>query len=200
MRELMSNEKRKKITVNDIVVVGLMAALVFAGTNIRIYIPTLIDKTMIHFGNVFGLLAGLLFGGLRGGLGAGIGSAFYDLMDPSYIASAPFTLINKFMMGFVAGALSHRKGFEGKKPVVNVLASIAGSLTYVVLYVGKSLLENIFFNRTAVQTALIDAGQKALVSTVNGLIAVIAANILAIALRAALEKTGIYQRLTGRTR
>ena len=49
----MSHEKRKKITVNDIVVVGLMAALVFAGTNIRIYIPTLVDKTMIHCGNVF---------------------------------------------------------------------------------------------------------------------------------------------------
>ena len=196
----MQTEKKRKITVNDIVVVGLMAALVFAGTNLRIYVPTLVDKTMIHFGNVFCLLAGLLFGGLKGGLGAGIGSAFYDLMDPSYITSAPFTLINKFMMGFVAGKIAHCKGWDGKKPAANILGAIAGSITYVILYVGKSFLENTLFLRTEVQTALIDAGQKALVSTVNGLIAVIAANILAIVLRSALEKTGIYQRLTNRAR
>ena len=38
------------------------------------------------------------------GLAAGIGSALYDVLDPVYITSAPFTFVFKFLMAWVAGA------------------------------------------------------------------------------------------------
>lgn len=83
------NKTKQKITAYDIAAIGLMAAVVFVATNFKIYIPTAIGKTMIHFGNIFCLLSGLLLGGVRGGLAAGIGSAFFDVMDPLFVSSAP---------------------------------------------------------------------------------------------------------------
>ena len=54
------NKTKQKITAYDIAAIGLMAAVVFVATNFKIYIPTAIGKTMIHFGNIFCLLSGLL--------------------------------------------------------------------------------------------------------------------------------------------
>lgn len=95
----------KKLSVYDIVLVGLMAALVFVGTYLHLDVPTPMGKVMIHFGNVFCLLSGMLLGGVRGGLAAGIGSMFYDMMDPAYISECWITFINKFMMAFLCGII-----------------------------------------------------------------------------------------------
>ncbi len=96
---------QKKITVYDIVLVGLMAALCFVGTYLHIDIPTPLGKAMIHFGNIFCLLSGMLLGGVRGGLAAVIGSMFYDVLDPAYISECWITFLNKFMMAFLCGVI-----------------------------------------------------------------------------------------------
>ncbi len=95
----------KKITIYDIVLIGLMAALCFVGTYLHIDIPTPLGKAMIHFGNIFCLLSGMLLGGVRGGLAAGIGSMLYDVLDPAYISECWITFINKFMMAFLCGII-----------------------------------------------------------------------------------------------
>ncbi len=64
--------KKQKFTVHDMVVVGLMAAIVYAATTIRVEIPTPMGKTMIHMATVACLISGLLFGPLRGGLAGGL--------------------------------------------------------------------------------------------------------------------------------
>ncbi len=96
---------QNKLTVYDIVLVGMMAALVFVGTYLHLDVMTPMGKVMIHFGNVFCLLAGMLLGGVRGGLAAGIGSMLYDVMDPAYISECWLTFINKFMMAFLCGII-----------------------------------------------------------------------------------------------
>ncbi len=64
----------KKFSVSDLVVVGLMAAIIFVTTSfIKIQIPTPTGPTMLKVANIICLLAGMLFGGVRGGLAAGIG-------------------------------------------------------------------------------------------------------------------------------
>ena len=81
----------KKITLYDIVVVGVMAAIIFALTYfVRIEIPTPAGPTNLKLANAFILMSGMVFGGLRGGLAGGIGSMLFDLLNPAYIASAPF--------------------------------------------------------------------------------------------------------------
>ena len=96
-----------------IIGVGLMAALVFVGNYLQVKIPNGVLVTRIHFGNSMCLLAGLIFGPIGGGLASGIGAALYDLIDPVYIISAPFTFLSKFAMGFVCGALASR--YKGEK-------------------------------------------------------------------------------------
>lgn len=97
--------KQNKITVYDIVLIGLMAALCFVGTYLHLDVMTPMGKVMIHFGNVFCLLSGMLLGGVKGGLAAGIGSMFYDILDPAYISECWITFINKFMMAFLCGII-----------------------------------------------------------------------------------------------
>ncbi|MEG2597553.1 MAG: ECF transporter S component [Oscillospiraceae bacterium] len=191
----MKNEEtaRKKFTVSDIVMVGLMAAVCWVATNFRIEIPTPVGKTMIHFGNIFCLLSGLLLGGVRGGLSAGIGSCFFDLLG-GWATSAPSTLIFKFIMGLLAGKISHIGNRKAGSIGYNVLGSVCGMYSYVLLYVSYSFVKDLLLG-SAMQTALMDIGVKALTSTVSGTFAIVIAVLLAIPLRRALEKSEIYKKL-----
>lgn len=187
----------KKITTKKIALIGVLSAMVFAATYLHIDIPTALGKTMIHLGNVVCLLGGLLFGPLIGGLSAGFGSALYDLIDPAYAPEAWITFINKFMMGMVAGLIcrvGRGKGLK-KENLFTLIGGICGSVTYVVLYVSKTIIVQYFINSGVWQTVLAVAIQKGLVSLVNGLIAVCVSVVLAISLRPALKRANIFQNL-----
>lgn len=188
-------ENAKRIRIYDIVAVGLVAALVFVGSQISFMIPTIVGETRIHFGNVFCLFAGLLLGGWKGGLGAGIGSVLYDFTNPIYIASAPFTFVFKFFIGFIVGKIAYSKENNGDKIWLNTLGATLASVTYMILYLGKSFLESIWFKQVEVGTALIDVGQKLITSGINAVIAILISIPLAMAIRAPLKKTNFYKSL-----
>lgn len=178
-------EKRK--IIYKIVTTGLMAALVFAGNFISIPLPY---EARIHVGNSMCLLAALLFGGLTGGLSSGIGGYLYDMINPIYITSAPFTFINKFAMGFTTGLLN-RRGIKIKNELAKAyVAAIAGQIAYIILYLGKTFAKEII-KGNAFGTAMVIVGEKALSSTVNAVIAVLVSVPLYFAIKAALEKTPI---------
>lgn len=190
-------QTKNRFSLYTIVLIGLLAALVFAASFLRIKIPTPIgDNTAIHLGNVMCLLAGLLLGGLNGGLAAGLGSFIFDLADPLYVSSAPFTLVFKFLLAFVCGIIAHSAGRKGEKLGANIIGSIAGSLTYVVLYVTKSFVTNVWFDRTAVEVALGNALFKGATSLTNAVIACVVAVPLAFAVRKALKNTAVYRHLS----
>ncbi len=181
------NVSQKRKTLYKIITVGLMAALVYVGNYLQIKIPNGVLVTRIHLGNSMCLLAGLLFGGMSGGLASGIGAALYDLFDPVYIVSAPYTFISKFAMGFAAGVL-RRKGKNEKTSVI--LAAIIGQLIYIALYLIKSYFTIIIIGGTS-EAAWTAVGTNALTSTVNGVLAVIVSVPLYFALSKALAHTGI---------
>lgn len=185
----------KKFGTKDITQIGLMAALVFVGTAIRIEIPAGPDGTMLHFGNVFSILSGLLFGPVAGGLSAGIGSALSDLMG-KYASEAWITFIIKFAMGFVAGVIMRfgkKENTLSNNKAHTLVAAISGSATYIVLYIIKNFLMLKYVNGMPIEGILPVLGVKLTVSTINGIIAVTASVILALALRPALKRTGILQ-------
>lgn len=186
-----SNKKVLKI-----VTIGLMAALVFVTSKfLTIPIATIAGTpTRIHFGNVMCILSGLLFGGMSGGISAGIGSAFMDLLDPVYITSTPTTLINKFVMGFLAGKLSHHGKVKGDSQTWNIIAAIVGQFTYIVLYLLKTFIEMKLLGND-INTIWIAVGEKAISSSINGIIAVVVAVPLALALRQGLKQTSIFKEL-----
>lgn len=172
----MSVKEIRKL-IMKIVTAALMAALVYAGNFMSI---PLSDDTRIHLGNSMCLLAGLLFGGVTGGVSSGLGGAMYDLFNPKHIASAPFTFINKFAMGFVAGVIRRKCG--STRTAVTA-AAIFGQLTYILLYLLKSFIENLLLGQpvTAAAAAL---SVKAAASLINGG----AACVIAVPLYFALSK------------
>lgn len=174
-------------TLYRIIIVGLMAALVYAGNYLQIKIPNGVLVTRIHLGNSMCLLAGLLFGALNGGLASGIGAGLYDLFDPVYIVSAPYTFISKFAMGMTAGLL--RTNNEKKRVIT---AAIVGQVTYIVLYLLKTYVTIIILGGTS-QAAWAAVGTNAITSTVNAILAVVIAVPLYFMLRAALKNTGIFE-------
>ncbi|MGL5435045.1 MAG: ECF transporter S component [Lachnospiraceae bacterium] len=179
----------EKVTIQKMCLVGLMAAMVYvASAFLQIPIPTVIGNTRLHMGNVMCLLSGLLLGPLCGGMAAGIGSAFFDLTNPAYISSAPFTFVFKFLMAWLCGRLY--LSFRHKRNIVfySVVAAAAGNLLYIVLYLGQSFFEAAVFLQQPVAGVVLSVIQKGTVSTMNGVIAVIAAVPLSLAIRPALGK------------
>lgn len=185
-------EQRKKLLF--MVSVGMMAALVFVGNYLQFKIPVSIgDVTRVHLGNSMCLLAGLLFGPGVGGLASGIGAGLYDLFDPVYIVSAPYTFCSKFAMGFLAGLLG-RAAFrkEGKSRVLQViLAGVVGQLAYIFLYLLKSYVTLRLVGTTS-QAAFLAVIPKIAASTVNAVAAVVISVPLSIALRKALSRTAFF--------
>lgn len=187
--------KNKKWTVAYLCFIGLMAALCFVSNYIQIAIPTPLGNTRVHFGNVFCLLSGYLLGGVGGGLAAGLGNFLYDLTDPRFIASAPFTFLFKFMMAYVCAVVAHGFGGKARRVWQNVLAGAAGALTYVALYLGKNFIENYYIQGMELETVLVDLTTKAPVSLFNALLAVAIAVPLAAALQKALAAAGLWKQL-----
>ena len=180
----MSETAKKRQNLYRIVAVGLMAALVYIGNFMEIRLN---NDARVHLGNSMCLLAGLLFGGINGGLSSGIGGALYDLFNPAYVLSAPYTFFSKFSMGWVAGKIN-RTGIksEFKRTLV---AAICGQVTYIVLYLGKSFIEQLILGNP-VETATTVMVEKAVTSCINGVLAVIIAVPLSIAIRKALRASG----------
>lgn len=186
---------KPKITVLDIAAIGLMAAVIFIATFFRIQIPTALGKTMIHFGNIFCLLAGLMLGNMRGGLAAGMGSMIFDLTDPLFISSAPWTFLFKFAMAYTAGTIAYSGGAEGDRLRRNIVAVTCGAVLYTTLYVGKNFIFDYFLLRNPLETVLIANAQRGIVSIFNAIVAAVVSVMFAPAFRNAMKRSGIYAKL-----
>ncbi len=189
--------EKRKISVYYIVLVGIMAALVFVSNWLSVPIPVAVgDISRIHLGNVFCLLAGFVLGPIGGGLAAGIGAALFDLMNPAYIASAPFTFVFKFLLAAVCGWIAYAGGRKAENHKINILAAIAGSVTYMALYLGKSFVQGLLLGSEmgTVLTALVT---KLAASSANALVAVIVSVPLYAAIKLALKRSGLDQKLSG---
>lgn len=177
----------KKITVKDITLIGIMAAAVYvASAFLQIPIPTAIGSTRLHMGNVFCLLSGMLLGPTPGGLAAGIGSMLFDLTNPAYLTSAPFTFAFKFLMAWLCGKIIFKCNMGLKTRFT--FGAATGAFLYVLLYVSKNFIENRFVLGLPMEAVMLTAAQKSAVSGVNAVIAVIVAVPLGLALRPAVSK------------
>lgn len=185
--------QKKSFSTRDLVMIGLMAALVFIFSKFRIDIPSPLGKTGIHFGNIMCLLGGMLFGALPGGLAAGIGSALLDLTDPVYAPEFWITFLTKFAMGYVAGLLGHSARLQANR-FLPWLAGICGSVTYVALYGLKNILMGHFVQGFEWQVAITETMTlKVPISLANGFIAVICAGILVQLVSPALRRAHLIQ-------
>ncbi len=181
------NANQRDTTFN-ITLTGMMGALVFVATMFfKVEIPVGPDKTMIGFANVFCILSGLLLGPVYGGLAAGIGSFLFDLVG-GWASSAPVTLVTKFLMAFICGLIAYGGDKTAKKLSRLIIAAVAGSLSYCVMYLGYSYIKMILLG-SAAQAAQVWLLTKAGATLTNAFLADVIGIPLFIAVRAALERS-----------
>lgn len=180
------NIRQKKLL--NYVLAAVMAAMIFVATYfLKIPISTPAGQTMLKVSNILILLAGMLFGGVYGGLAAGIGSALYDLLDPVYITSAPFTFVFFFIMAFVCGTIANSGDAKGTSVKRNLVGAVCGGVSYWILYISKSII-TLMIEGSAFGAAVTAVAPKMVTSGINQIVAIIGAMLLIMPLNAALRK------------
>lgn len=182
-------DNKQPISTKRIVLTALLAALTVAGSAIRITIPVdIAGTTSFHLGNIMCALSGILLGPWYGAAAAGIGSALYDMLNPLYISEAWITFLTKGAYGLAAGLVA----WSGKKPWSYgkaTVATIAGALTYAVLYLGKTFFySGMLLKGLTAEAAALTVVTKLPATTFNAVIAIVFAPFLAVNIKAALKE------------
>lgn len=180
---------KQKISTKKITLTGLLAALTMVGCNLRVMIPVSIGgNTAFHLGNIMCALSGILLGPWLGGTAAGLGSMLFDLTNPAYISDCWITFLTKFAYGMATG-LVIRAGKKDWGYGKAVLATVAGAVTYAILYLAKNFLETLIVSGTTAEAALIAVTTRLPATFFNAAVAIIFAPILALAIRKALKQS-----------
>lgn len=190
--------KDEKSDIKRLAQAGLLTALCYIGfAFFKIDIPAGTEKASFHFGNVFCVLAALLLGGYWGGLAGAVGMTIGDLTT-SYVTSAPNTFLLKLCIGLIVGLVAHKifklcRSHSAKYVTgVTILASVCGMAFNIVAdplvgYFYKTYLFGVPQDITAILVKI-----SALTTSVNAVVAVIAASVIYLALRPALQKAGLF--------
>ena len=186
-------QHKSSISTRKIVFTALMAALTVAGSALRITIPVdIAGTTSFHLGNIMCALGGILLGPLYGALSAGLGSAIYDMMNPLYISEAWITFLTKAAYGLAAGLVVKC----GPKPWTYAratLATVAGALTYAVLYLAKTCFySGMLLKGLPLEAAALTVVTKLPATAFNAIIAIVLAPMLAMSIRKALEQNRLH--------
>ena len=183
------NQSKDRKTLLILCMAAAMAALVALGSWIKIEIPSILGTSRFHLGTVMCALSGLLLGPWWGALAAGMGSALYDLLlDPTRFVEFPITFVTKSVYGLAAGAVFF-KVFKGKSNYVNeAIASAAAAASYIAVYLVKCFFYNgLLIKGLTPGGAWLGVLEKVPSSLFNGVVAVIFAPILGVALHKALK-------------
>ncbi|TCO80066.1 ECF transporter S component [Marinisporobacter balticus] len=171
-----------KMSVRQLTITGLMAALVLVGTML-IQVPTP-TKGYIHIGDSMVYISGILLGPVAGGLAAAIGSMFADVFS-SYYIYAPATFVIKgldaLIVGYIYGKLVTGNVTTTKKIVSFSVSVLAGASIMVLGY----LVYESFLYGFAV----------AAVGAVGNITQGIGGGILAAPLMIALDKVNLFEKI-----
>ena len=185
-------KKKPYFTTYRVVFIALMAAIVYVLTLFRF--PLLGSK--VHFANAACLLAGLLFGPVSGGLAAGIGSALNDAIAGGYdFIQCLITLVSKFLMAFICALIAGTYRDEEPRHVRVIVGSVVGALSYVALYMLKTFIYQRFVYGNPMDAVWTVMLGKLPASMINAVFAMIVAPLLYAAVRPALKKAGLLEKL-----
>ena len=176
---------------------AMMTAIVFVGNFLRVTMPVpLGGVTSFTLANILCALSGILLGPLHGFLAAGLGSFFFDLTG-IWAKEALITLCTKGMYGLVAGLVLYCLLKSAKEKYgAQLAAATCAAVTYMALY----LVKNYFYNAAILELtepvqrwALVVSKVPATIT--NGVIAIIFAPILGVALMKALRAARLEKML-----
>ena len=194
---------KTKISTQKIVFAALMAALCYIGFSyFRIDIPVGTEKTAFHLGNVFCVLAALFLGGMWGGMAGAVGMTIADLTT-AYVTSAPKTFLLKLCIGLITGFVAHKifkisQEKEGRKiplTAATVISCAAGMGFNIVADPLVGYFYKMYVLGVPQEAASIWAKIGAVTTSVNAVVAVIAASVLYLALRKAMKRSNLLPKI-----
>lgn len=193
-------EQSRNITNTTVLAqAALCAALSYVGcTYFKIQIPVAgTEGTMFHFGNVFCVLAALLIGGFWGGM------SISDILSGIYITTAPKTFVLKLCIGLITGFVAH-KLFRISKPndkghgytvAATVVSAAAGMIFNIIAEPFVGYFYKTYLYGLPQDLAKTLAKINGLTTTVNAVVAVVAASIIYLALRPVMRKAGLLREI-----
>ena len=195
--------EKRTTDVRTLSLAALFAALCYIGfTYCKIDIPVGMEKTAFHLGNVFCVLAALFIGGLWGGMAGAVGMTIADLTT-AYVTSAPKTFLLKLCIGLITGFVAHKvfklsqEKEDRKIPLTAATAiSCAAGMGFNIV---ADPLVGYFYKMYVLgvpqEAAGIWAKIGAITTSVNAVVAVVAATVLYMALRKAMKRSNLLPKL-----
>ena len=195
--------EKKSTDVRTLSMAALFAALCYIGFSYcKIDIPVGMEKTAFHLGNVFCVLAALFLGGMWGGMAGAVGMTIADLTT-AYVTSAPKTFLLKLCIGLITGFVAHKvfklsQDKEDRKIPLTAATAISCAAGMAFNMVADPLVG--YFYKMYVlgvpqEAASIWAKIGAITTSVNAVVAVIAATVLYVALRKPMKRTNLLPKL-----
>ena len=185
------NQSKTHQAVLKLTVTAVMTAIVFVSNFLRITMPVpLGGLTSFTLANILCALSGILLGPWYGFVASGLGSAFYDMTNPAYVIEAPITLYTKGMYALITGVVLY---YVLKNAKEKYGAQLAATTCAAVGYAAHYLIKTYFFNGMYVNKFTEPAQCWALVvskipaTVTNGVIAIVFAPILGVALMKAIK-------------
>ncbi len=126
----MSEHEKDKLKIRKIAYIGVLAALIFVGT--ELHIPTAIGH--VNLGDLIILVASYILGPIAA-VPSAIGAAAADLIS-GYAQYALPTFLIKGIMGFVAGLIMKRNSENKVSLPRKLLAAVIAELIMVIGYFG----------------------------------------------------------------
>ena len=202
IRALVPTQRQHTADVRTLTAAALFAALCYIGfTYARIDIPVGGEKTAFHLGNVFCVLAALFLGGFWGGMAGAVGMTLADLTT-AYVTSAPKTFLLKLCIGLIVGLVAH-KGFHISRDTPRKLPLAAATAISCTAGMAFNMvadpLVGYFYKRFLMgipqEAAAIWAKMGAVTTAVNAVMAIVAATVFYLALRAPLKRAKLAPEL-----
>ena len=195
--------EKRTTDVRTLSMAALFAALCYIGfTYCKIDIPVGMEKTAFHLGNVFCVLAALFLGGLWGGMAGAVGMTIADLTT-AYVTSAPKTFLLKLCIGLITGFVAHKifklsQDKENRKiplTAATALSCAAGMGFNIVADPVVGYFYKMYILGVPQEAASIWAKIGAITTSVNAVVAVVAATVLYMALRKAMKRSNLLPKL-----
>ena len=146
---------------------------------------------------MFCVLAALFLGGFWGGMSGAIGMTIADLTT-AYVTSAPKTFVLKLCIGLVVGLLAHKVFHISKEqerkvplPAATLISCSCGMVFNMVADPVVGYFYKTYVLGVPQEAATIWAKMGAVTTSVNAVIAIIAATIFYLALRPALKRSNL---------
>ena len=128
-------EKNKSLNTNEMVLMALMIALTYLAGSI-IKIPSV--GGFVQIGDCMVFLSVIVLGKKTGAISSALGMFLVDVLG-GYYFWAPFTLVIKWGMAYIAGSILEKMP-ESKAAAKYIIAFLAGGIFMVIAYFGAGII------------------------------------------------------------